>query len=1025
MSQDYIKIIYEGHPAKLDIVAVHGLNPLNKTNYGEAAWTLGNKIWLKDFLPTRMPHSRILIFAYNSNIAFATSTAGLREAAESLLLRLSAERRGDASERSLIFIAHSLGGLVVKRALVTAKLDKTYGSISRNTHGIAFFSTPHRGGTAAELGDVVANIVRFVRGEPPNTFMEALKKSSLLSQELTQDFRHQLEDYHILSFYETKPPPGLFRLVVDKQSATLGLAGDREKQVAVASDHRNICKFDNEEDNNYKQIAQAFVAMVQSASGRPAQIFAHDSPIEARQSHFVIPYSRNQTFVSRQPELDAVAAQLSGNGHRRVAIYGLGGVGKSQIAIEFAYQYHQHQGECAIFWIHASNEDRFRHSYSQIARACNIFCQDGPQQLEAVRDWLRSGQMPHWLLIVDNADDVDLLYTAKDDSSASPDMKPRLAHYIPDGPFGKVLLTTRNKQVALKLTRPQNLVEVTKMADLQSTDLLESLLDKHAYDDKDELRLLARHLDHLPLALAQAAAFISENFLSVRDYINVYNTSADVAGHLLSVKFEATGRDAEVSNALAVTMTLTLDLIKKNNLRAAEMLSMIAFCDWQDIPVSLLLQEGEDATSLDFLKACGYLQAFSLISRTGSGRSFEMHRLMHLVTRRWVISTGGADMAAERAVEVLDKKFPRNPEPGDWRLCATLLPHAQSVLSERKASNRKTGETQLSLLTKLGEHFHNERRFYEASDIRREAIATAESVFSGDHEAILTQKHHYAETLVEIGQVQDAMKLELLVTRQCENTGLRNTLYADSLKSLGKIYAEQGKFDEAISFGERALKITKEIHGNESLLTLRMMIRLADVLENKGKYQEAENLLNAALATLETLTEDASSVRVIAESYLSIVYLGQRRLTEAALLAEQVLAKQQSVLGVDHAMTLLCCHNLATMYLYQQRLDDGIALEARVFDRRRELFGAKHPDTLLAQKHLADFWKAQGDYNMTQSKHRQAQNDYKMAVGLLSECFTFSQDALGPEHRLTIRRRRKLERWKNFYTKNFSMSDIT
>jgi hypothetical protein len=163
----------------------------------------GDKLWLRDFLPSQLPGARVLLFGYNSNVAFETSIAGVREQAVNLLNRL-AYKREDAEERPIIFVAHSLGGIIVKRALVEAKLDDTYKAIRDATYGIAFFGTPHQGGNFAKLGDIAASIVRGVLNNPKNTFMEALKKDSLFSDTLVDDFRHQLEDYYVLSFYETR-----------------------------------------------------------------------------------------------------------------------------------------------------------------------------------------------------------------------------------------------------------------------------------------------------------------------------------------------------------------------------------------------------------------------------------------------------------------------------------------------------------------------------------------------------------------------------------------------------------------------------------------------------------------------------------------------------------------------------------------------------------------------------------------------------------------------------------------------------
>lgn len=96
------------------IVAVHGLNPTNKASHAELTWTAGGKLWLRDFLPKRLPKARVLLFGYNSNVAFETSTAGVLEQAENLLNLLDLHRKADEN-RPIIFVAHSLGGIVVKR----------------------------------------------------------------------------------------------------------------------------------------------------------------------------------------------------------------------------------------------------------------------------------------------------------------------------------------------------------------------------------------------------------------------------------------------------------------------------------------------------------------------------------------------------------------------------------------------------------------------------------------------------------------------------------------------------------------------------------------------------------------------------------------------------------------------------------------------------------------------------------------------------------------------------------------------
>ncbi|KAF2967266.1 hypothetical protein GQX73_g6325 [Xylaria multiplex] len=245
--KNFLKIFVDPPDANVDVVAVHGLNPLNNSSHAVDTWASEGKLWLSDFLPKRVPRARICLFGYNSNIAFGTGSAG------------------DNPNRPLIFICHSLGGLIIKRAMVHAKADDMYNQIWKSTFGLVFFATPQQGGNHAGFGDIVAGIVRSISRNPGNTFMATLKSNSTVLNTITDDFRQMLEDFQILSFYETRPL-GSFGIVVDHKSALLGLPGTRERQIAVDADHRGICKFASEDDPRYKLVEDNIAQMIMNAT---------------------------------------------------------------------------------------------------------------------------------------------------------------------------------------------------------------------------------------------------------------------------------------------------------------------------------------------------------------------------------------------------------------------------------------------------------------------------------------------------------------------------------------------------------------------------------------------------------------------------------------------------------------------------------------------------------------------------------------------------------------------------------------
>lgn len=210
------------------IVFVHGLNPRSKPDFANATWTHKNgNYWPSKQLPKRVPSARILVFSYNSKVARDTNENGIQEHANNLLDRLSGARESRHADVSahirtstedeltrhpqknynipIIFIAHSLGGLVVKQALVIAKNDNTYINLRKATHGLVFFAVPHQGGHGAGLGTIAKNIVLSLTGDAKNDIVESLKSNSLFQENQAAIFKHQLEDYQIVSIYENKP----------------------------------------------------------------------------------------------------------------------------------------------------------------------------------------------------------------------------------------------------------------------------------------------------------------------------------------------------------------------------------------------------------------------------------------------------------------------------------------------------------------------------------------------------------------------------------------------------------------------------------------------------------------------------------------------------------------------------------------------------------------------------------------------------------------------------------------------------
>ena len=187
------------------IVFVHGLNPKGTEDHARRTWTHEDgTFWPNALLQQSVPTARIIIFAYNSSVLSNASNSPIHSHASTLLNRLLNERRKrEEKHRALIFVAHSLGGLLVKQALIEALLNQKYKCIKASTYGIVFFATPHSGGNGAGIAESAAKFCSALTGQTRNSLLQTLTKHSLLNEVSTDQFRPQLNDYEVLTYIET------------------------------------------------------------------------------------------------------------------------------------------------------------------------------------------------------------------------------------------------------------------------------------------------------------------------------------------------------------------------------------------------------------------------------------------------------------------------------------------------------------------------------------------------------------------------------------------------------------------------------------------------------------------------------------------------------------------------------------------------------------------------------------------------------------------------------------------------------
>lgn len=244
------------HPSG-DIIFVHGLGGTARKTW---SWERNVNYFWPEWLAEEdgLSAYRIFTYGYNSNFKGAGTNLNIIDFAKDLLFQMLVFSDGlredcvSVGQQPIIFVAHSMGGLVVKKAYVLGKHDDQYAHIISKTHGIIFLATPHRG---AHYAKILNNILATAPlGAPPKAYVEDLDTQSRTLQDINEQFRTLCGNLYLVSFFETlKTSFGFAKfLIVEKESGVLGYP--QEISNPLNADHHSICKFKNRDDGNYISV---------------------------------------------------------------------------------------------------------------------------------------------------------------------------------------------------------------------------------------------------------------------------------------------------------------------------------------------------------------------------------------------------------------------------------------------------------------------------------------------------------------------------------------------------------------------------------------------------------------------------------------------------------------------------------------------------------------------------------------------------------------------------------------------------
>ncbi|PIG69514.1 hypothetical protein AARAC_012044 [Aspergillus arachidicola] len=513
---------------------------------------------------------------------------------------------------------------------------------------------------------------------------------------------------------------------------------------------KGVCDYaDSHKSKNW----QAYAAATGASAAKTFLEYWIPTHREAeRKCHWMVPFRKNPQFVGRHSEIDKLEEWITQpNGPSKIAVCGLGGVGKTQVALELAYRIRERDSECSIFWVPCLSYESVEQAYTSIAQTLGIRDIKPAEAKDQVKAYLSREHAGRWLLIFDNADDINMWIQ---DSNTHPALK----NFLPQNEHGHIVFTTRNRKLAVKIASSYVISIPDQDQDTAMMILQKSLPKNYFSDDNSAATILLEHLAFLPLAITQAAAYINENSMRLKEYIDLLQEQEADVVELLSEEFEDEGRYKDTQNPVATTWWISFQQIQHLNTLASDYLSLMACINPRNIPQSFLPQPASKKKLND---AIGLLKAYSFVSAQAEEGLLSVHRLVHLATRSWMRKKHQFTTNILKATDRLNEIFPDSSH-GNRKLWQQYLPHSLLVLEEREI--QKQQEKYVELRQNVGACLYRDGRYNDAEELQVQVVETRKQVLGPEHPNTLTSMANLALTYRNQGRWKEAEELGAQVT---------------------------------------------------------------------------------------------------------------------------------------------------------------------------------------------------------------------------------------------------------------------
>ena len=492
----------------------------------------------------------------------------------------------------------------------------------------------------------------------------------------------------------------------------------------------------------------------------------------------------------------------------------------------------------------------------------------------------------------------------------------KVAHLLPRSPNGAIIITTRNKRLAVDLAG--SFVEVPRMNEIEAKDLIESKLGY--LHNQEELHSLVAGMEYLPLALVQAAAYLQKTSITIRKYLELYKRNNSIQIRLLESHTDDLERDHEAENAVLKTLALSFDQTKLEHPRANDILAIVSFLDPQGIPESILETLLPD--TLELTEALATLRAFALITPSADGDSFDLHRIVQLAMRRQLEASAEPFAWSDKATEMLVLAWDNLPESAYMKKCGAYFTNTVAALSAKSGPTHDSQLIRARLIEHAGSFLSLEGHSTASYQKYSEAMDVYSRLLGDEHPKTLTTMMHmgYCLILMAQGDVPRWKRGEELLLKA--STGLEAALGPNDPKAMEvknqliDLYIRSGQREIAKEMLETMLRpgwVACDSEAKRFKITMEAKRALAKIYCLEGDHRKAEELQLAIISIYEQHAGRQSMTTQLALDDLAETYISMGEFDRGVVLRHELLENVRTTFGHSHPVTLQEMQSLASM----------------------------------------------------------------------------------------------------------------